>query len=140
MLDNSSPPSLDSPQRPKNGKGLTEWSQKKQKIFHAIKDRDRGSRFVCCKWSVGTKGRSGSEELSGEQQRVAVALALSNDPSLILADKPTGNLNSGNTATITELFLSLTEKYGKTVIMASHDPKAVEQCRKVYTMRDGSYL
>jgi ABC-type lipoprotein export system ATPase subunit len=71
---------------------------------------------------------------------VAVALALSNDPSLILADNPTGNLNSGNTATITELFLSLTEKYGKTVIMASHDPKAVEQCRKVYTMRDGSYL
>jgi putative ABC transport system ATP-binding protein len=90
---------------------------------------------------LGTKGQKRPEELSGgEQQRVAVALALSNDPSLILADEPTGNLDSGNTETITGLFLSLAEKYGKTVIMASHDPKAVEHFRKVYNMRDGSFV
>jgi putative ABC transport system ATP-binding protein len=90
---------------------------------------------------LGAKGRKRPEELSGgEQQRVAVALALSNDPSLILADEPTGNLDSGNTETITGLFLSLAEKYGKTVIMASHDPKAVEHFRKVYNMRDGSFV
>jgi putative ABC transport system ATP-binding protein len=90
---------------------------------------------------LGNKGGKRHEELSGgEQQRVAVALALANDPSLILADEPTGNLDTGNTETITSLFLSLAEKYGKTVIMASHDPKAVEHFRKVYNMRDGNFV
>ena len=90
---------------------------------------------------LGAKGGKRPEELSGgEQQRVAVALALANDPSLILADEPTGNLDSGNTETITSLFLSLAEKYGKTVIMASHDPKAVEHFKKVYNMRDGNFV
>ncbi len=90
---------------------------------------------------LGDKGRKRPEELSGgEQQRVAVALSLANDPSLILADEPTGNLDTGNTETITALFLSLAEKYGKTVIMASHDPKAVEHFKKVYNMRDGSFV
>ncbi|MGH7766607.1 MAG: ABC transporter ATP-binding protein [Candidatus Binatia bacterium] len=81
------------------------------------------------------------EELSGgEQQRVAVALALANDPSLILADEPTGNLDTENTAAIAALFASLAERHGKTVIMASHDPKAVEQFRQVYHMRDGKFV
>jgi putative ABC transport system ATP-binding protein len=87
------------------------------------------------------KGHKRPEELSGgEQQRVAVALSLANDPSLILADEPTGNLDTENTKTIAALFLSLAEKYGKTVIMASHDPKAVEQFKKVYNMRDGNFV
>jgi putative ABC transport system ATP-binding protein len=90
---------------------------------------------------LGAKGHKRPEELSGgEQQRVAVALSLANDPSLILADEPTGNLDTGNTETITSLFLSLAEKYGKTVIMASHDPKAVEHFKKVYNMRDGNFV
>jgi putative ABC transport system ATP-binding protein len=90
---------------------------------------------------LGAKGNKRPEELSGgEQQRVAVALSLANDPSLILADEPTGNLDTGNTETITSLFLSLAEKYGKTVIMASHDPKAVEHFKKVYNMRDGNFV
>jgi putative ABC transport system ATP-binding protein len=90
---------------------------------------------------LGAKGHKRPEELSGgEQQRVAVALSLANDPALILADEPTGNLDSGNTETITSLFLSLAERYGKTVIMASHDPKAVEHFKKVYNMRDGNFV
>jgi putative ABC transport system ATP-binding protein len=90
---------------------------------------------------LADKGHKRPEELSGgEQQRVAVALSLANDPALILADEPTGNLDTGNTETITALFLSLAERYGKTVIMASHDPKAVEKFKKVYNMRDGSFV
>jgi len=90
---------------------------------------------------LGAKGHKRPEELSGgEQQRVAVALSLANDPSLILADEPTGNLDTENTKTISALFLSLAERHGKTVIMASHDPKAVEQFKKVYNMRDGNLV
>ena len=90
---------------------------------------------------LGAKGYKRPEELSGgEQQRVAVALALANDPALILADEPTGNLDTENTKTISAVFLSLADRYGKTVIMASHDPKAVEQFKKVYNMRDGNFV
>jgi putative ABC transport system ATP-binding protein len=90
---------------------------------------------------LAAKGQKRPEELSGgEQQRVAVALSLANDPALILADEPTGNLDTENTKTIAALFLSLAELYGKTVIMASHDPKAVEQFKKVYNMRDGNFV
>jgi len=90
---------------------------------------------------LAEKGHKRPEELSGgEQQRVAVALALANDPSLILADEPTGNLDTENTGAVAALFSSLAERHGKTVIMASHDPKAVEQFRKVYQMRDGKFL
>jgi putative ABC transport system ATP-binding protein len=99
-----------------------------------------------CEGLLGTVGLAEKihkrpEELSGgEQQRVAVALALANDPALILADEPTGNLDSENTASISALFVSLAERYGKTVIMASHDPKAVEQFKKIFHMRDGRFV
>lgn len=87
------------------------------------------------------KGRKRPEELSGgEQQRVAIALSLANDPALILADEPTGNLDTENTSSVAALFVSLAERYGKTVIMASHDPKAVERFKKIFHMRDGRFI
>jgi ABC-type lipoprotein export system ATPase subunit len=87
------------------------------------------------------KGHKRPEELSGgEQQRVGVALALANDPALILADEPTGNLDSVNAAAIANLLKSLATEHGKTVIMVSHDPKTVEVFPTVYSMRDGQFL
>jgi len=87
------------------------------------------------------KGRKLPEELSGgEQQRVAVALALANDPALILADEPTGNLDSTNAAVIANLLKSLAVEHGKTVIMVSHDPKTVELFPTVHAMRDGRFV
>ncbi|MBI3263064.1 MAG: ABC transporter ATP-binding protein [Acidobacteria bacterium] len=87
------------------------------------------------------KGQKRPEELSGgEQQRVAVALALANDPALILADEPTGNLDSTNAAAIVNLLKSLAIEHGKTVIMVSHDPKMVEVFPTVHSMRDGRFV
>ena len=87
------------------------------------------------------KGEKRPEELSGgEQQRVAVALALANDPALILADEPTGNLDSANAAAIANLLKSLAVDHGKTVIMVSHDPKTVEVFPTVHGMRDGRFV
>jgi putative ABC transport system ATP-binding protein len=90
---------------------------------------------------LGDKGHKRPEELSGgEQQRVAIALALANDPALILADEPTGNLDSVNAAVIAKLLTTLATDYGKTVILVSHDPKTVEHFPTVYAMRDGQFV
>jgi putative ABC transport system ATP-binding protein len=90
---------------------------------------------------LAAKGQKLPEELSGgEQQRVAVALALANDPALILADEPTGNLDSTNAAVIANLLKSLAVEHGKTVIMVSHDPKTVELFPTVHAMRDGRFV
>ena len=101
----------------------------------------RRSRALLGLVDLEAKGEKRPEELSGgEQQRVGVALALANDPALILADEPTGNLDSTNAAAIANLLRSLATDYGKTVIMVSHDPKTVELFPTVYSMRDGRFL
>jgi len=86
------------------------------------------------------KANKRPEELSGgEQQRVGVGLALANDPALILADEPTGNLDSANADAIARLLVSLATEHGKTVIMVSHDAKTVEHFPARYSMRDGLF-
>lgn len=87
------------------------------------------------------KGNKRPEELSGgEQQRVGVALALANDPALILADEPTGNLDTRNAEIVAKLLCSLATDYGKTVVMVSHDPKSVAHFPIEYAMRDGQFV
>ena len=76
-------------------------------------------------------------ELSGgEQQRVAVARALVHNPSFVLADEPTGNLDSENTASLMELFTKLNEE-GTTVILITHDLEVAESAQRKITLRDG---
>src|ERR1700704_5621974 len=83
------------------------------------------------------KGFKRPEELSGgEQQRVAVCLALVNDPPIILADEPTGNLDSANARLVTELLVSLA-KQGKNVVVATHDVQLAEAFAGALRMRDG---
>ncbi len=89
---------------------------------------------------LGEKGHKRPEELSGgEQQRVAVCLALVNDPDVILADEPTGNLDVANMEIITRLLISLAKEQGKTVIVATHDQKMADTFPNIYRMRDGKF-
>lgn len=86
---------------------------------------------------VSHKERSRPDELSGgEQQRAAVALALANDPPLLIADEPTGNLDSRNSETVIELLVRLA-RLGKTVIVSTHDQLIARHLDRVLHMRDG---
>lgn len=76
----------------------------------------------------------------GEQQRVAIARALVQGCKIILADEPTGNLDSTNTRNIVEILRSLAHNDGCTVVIVTHDPAVAEQADKVLQMRDGSWI
>jgi ABC-type lipoprotein export system ATPase subunit/bifunctional DNA-binding transcriptional regulator/antitoxin component of YhaV-PrlF toxin-antitoxin module len=73
----------------------------------------------------------------GEQQRVAIAVALANSPSLLLADEPTGELDSNTALTIYQAFRDLCRKYGVTTLIVSHDPKIARHVDRVVAIRDG---
>ena len=80
-------------------------------------------------------------ELSGgQQQRVGIARALVKHPSLILADEPTGNLDSHSTSEILDLFQQLNEERGMTVVLVTHEPDVADRAKRVVTMRDGSVI
>ncbi|HJZ48326.1 MAG TPA: ABC transporter ATP-binding protein, partial [Roseiflexaceae bacterium] len=72
-----------------------------------------------------------------EQQRVAIAVALANRPALLLADEPTGELDSTTAETIFEIFHSLNRAYGLTVVIVSHDPQIARHVDRVVAIRDG---
>lgn len=73
----------------------------------------------------------------GEQQRVAVARALANDPKLILADEPTGNLDTVNSELLNDLFVQLRDKYGKTLIIVTHNKDLMALADVIFEMKDG---
>lgn len=80
------------------------------------------------------------DELSGgEQQRVAVARALTNRPSIILADEPTGDLDSDSATALMQLIRQLQQAYAQTFILVTHDPLVVRDCTKIYRIRDGRF-
>jgi len=77
-------------------------------------------------------------ELSGgEQQRVALARAIVNGPAIILADEPTGNLDTENSKIVLDMFRELNEKFAQTIIMITHNPEAAAVCSRTIMMRDG---
>jgi putative ABC transport system ATP-binding protein len=93
--------------------------------------------------AVGLAGREHdlpSRLSGGEQQRVAIARALVNDPGLLLADEPTGNLDSETAAEIVQLLLDLRAERGMTVIVATHNPQVAVRCDRVARLHDGRLL
>ena len=80
-------------------------------------------------------------ELSGgEQQRVALARAVVNQPALILADEPTGNLDTENSAIVLNMFQEMNYRFNQTIIMITHNPEAAAMCRRIVHMRDGQIV
>jgi len=77
-------------------------------------------------------------ELSGgEQQRVAVARSLINDPEVILADEPSGNLDTENKKELHQLFMTLRERFNKTLVIVTHDRELAAMADRTITMKDG---
>ena len=100
--------------------------------------RDRGRELLA---AVGLAGREHSlpaRMSGGEQQRVAIARALVNTPALLLADEPTGNLDSANASEILRLLARLRSEHMMTIILATHDPQIAAGCERLIRLRDGA--
>jgi lipoprotein-releasing system ATP-binding protein len=90
---------------------------------------------------LGDKLRRPSRHLSGgEQQRVAISRALANDPRVILADEPTGNLDTANSERAFELLQNLVHGRGKALLLATHNPVIAEACDWIHEMKDGRII
>ncbi|MEJ2080326.1 MAG: ABC transporter ATP-binding protein [Acidobacteriota bacterium] len=81
-----------------------------------------------------------SELSGGEQQRVAIARAVINRPAILLADEPTGNLDSENSQMVLEMLQNLNRQYRQTIVMITHDPEAAAAASRMLEMRDGRIL
>ena len=99
--------------------------------------RARAEQALC---SVGLSDRiqhKPNELSGGQQQRVAIARALVNEPAMILADEPTGNLDSSSGQEVMDLLLSLNREKGTTLVIVTHDPKIADQPIRVIHLKDG---
>ena len=102
----------------------------------------RRSRALELLESVGISHRSDfspSNISGGERQRVAIARALANDPKIIIADEPTGNLDLKNSEEVMKI-LSRLNRDGRTIIMVTHNPEITGNCRRVIRLRDGRIM
>ncbi len=108
-------------------------------VYAGIAEKERLNRAAAILESVGLASRKQHmpNELSGGQrQRVAIARALINEPSIIMADEPTGNLDSRSSVDIMRIFGDLNEK-GKTIILVTHEPDIAQAAKRVIMVRDG---
>ncbi|MBR4719579.1 MAG: ABC transporter ATP-binding protein [Lachnospiraceae bacterium] len=103
-----------------------------------IMQRNRKARELLEMVEMGDRMRHQPDELSGGQkQRVAIARAMANDPALILADEPTGALDSMTGRLIMDIFHKLHDEQGKTIILITHSPELASECTRILTLKDG---
>lgn len=112
-------------------------------IYRRVPKIERPERIDQALESVrlGAKKASWSNSLSGgEQQRVAIARALVNNPRILLADEPTGALDSDNSHSLMRLFRSICNEKGVAIIMVTHDPRMAQYCDRTYELAEGRIL
>lgn len=109
-------------------------------IALALAKRARQERAMALLEQMGLMSRADAlpaEVSGGERQRAAVSRALANRPRLLLADEPTGNLDSANGVRVVELFMNHARQHGLGIVMATHNPEVAACCDRVILMRDG---
>ena len=109
-------------------------------IYQGVPADERHERGMAVLDKVGLQGRAGhrpSELSGGQQQRVAIARAIVTRPGLILADEPTGNLDSARSREIMELLAQLNRDEGLSVLMVTHEPDMADYAGRVLTFVDG---
>lgn len=113
-------------------------------IYAGVSEEEREKRAKKSLLSAGmveTHFMHKSNELSGGQiQRVAIARALVNDPSLILADEPTGNLDTRTGEIVLGTFQKLNKEFGSTIVLITHEPDVAEHAKRIIVLRDGLIL
>lgn len=112
-------------------------------IFQGASARERQERAKEILASLGLKDRikhRPAELSGGERQRVAIARALANDPEIIVADEPTGNLDSQTGKKIMEILVELHQKQGKTIIVVTHDPNIAGYSKTIINIIDGQIV
>lgn len=110
-------------------------------LYGGVPSRERAEKALAALKTVGLEERKGHRpnQLSGgQQQRVAIARALVNDPPLILADEPTGNLDTKTSVEVMELLVSLNKEHGKTIVLVTHEPDIASFSKRIIRVLDGS--
>ena len=109
-------------------------------LYAGMSMRERNKRAAELLALVGMDDRMHHlpEELSGGQkQRVAIARAMANDPAILLADEPTGALDSSTGRMVMDIFHKLHKEQGKTIVLITHSPELAEECERIITINDG---